>query len=91
MNLVTTLTLLHLIKIIKMPFNKLFAILLSITSSAMQAQVGIGTTLPAIGTILHVDDGSGTKGVTLPNADIIDLNTRPFTCRYGRRNYGVQY
>ncbi|AGC77316.1 putative phage tail protein [Nonlabens dokdonensis DSW-6] len=39
------------------------------------AQVGIGTTDPAVGTVLHVDDGSGTKGVKLPDADIVDLNT----------------
>jgi hypothetical protein len=38
-------------------------------------QVGIGTLNPAIGTLLHIDDGSGAKGVQLPNADLIDLNT----------------
>ncbi|PPK95177.1 hypothetical protein LY01_01930 [Nonlabens xylanidelens] len=41
----------------------------------MNAQVGIGTTNPAPGTVLHVDDGSGTEGVKLPDADIVDLNT----------------
>lgn len=39
------------------------------------AQVAIGNTDPATGTILHVDDTSGTKGVKLPDANIIDLNT----------------
>ena len=41
----------------------------------IDAQVGIGTTEPADGTILHVDDGSGTNGVKLPDANIEDLNT----------------
>jgi hypothetical protein len=39
------------------------------------SQVGIGTLNPAIGTILHIDDDSGNKGVQLPNADLVDLNT----------------
>jgi hypothetical protein len=46
-----------------------------IVTCSLDAQVAIGNKIPALGTILHVDDGSGTTGVKLPNADIADLNT----------------
>jgi hypothetical protein len=38
-------------------------------------QVGIGTAAPDAATLLHVDDGSGTKGVLIPKVQIDDLNT----------------
>jgi len=54
---------------------KLLLISFLFLSQLAFSQVGIGTTNPAVGTILHIEDGSGTKGVKLPNADIEDLNT----------------
>ncbi|WP_124979912.1 hypothetical protein [Nonlabens xiamenensis] len=41
----------------------------------IKAQVGIGTTDPAAGTLLHVDDGNGDKGFLPPVVDIADLST----------------
>ncbi len=39
------------------------------------AQVGIGTTTPATGSLLHVDDGNGNKGILIPKVAIEDLST----------------
>ncbi|ALM21619.1 hypothetical protein AAT17_10420 [Nonlabens sp. MIC269] len=64
----------------------------SILSHFGQAQVGIGTTNPAIGTILHIDDSSGTKGVKLPDANLIDLNTidpLPIGTKVGTMVYNI--
>lgn len=55
------------------PYITLIITLFTLLNS--NAQVAIGTTDPAPGTVLHVDDGSGTEGVKLPDADIVDLNT----------------
>lgn len=41
----------------------------------VSGQVGIGTATPNAATLLHVDDGSGTKGVLIPKVQIDDLNT----------------
>jgi hypothetical protein len=38
-------------------------------------QVVIGTDLPAMGTLLHVEDISGEKGVLFPSAALTDLTT----------------
>lgn len=54
-------------------FIKLFVF--SFLSQFINAQVTVGNTEPATGTILHVDDNSGTKGVKLPDTNIVDLNT----------------
>ncbi|MEO9954121.1 hypothetical protein [Nonlabens sp.] len=50
-------------------FFSLFAL------SYLQAQVAIGTSTPAPGTILHMEDSTGTSGVLFPKVDIQDLNT----------------
>ncbi len=39
------------------------------------SQIGIGTTTPAVGSLLHVDDGNGDKGVLIPQVSIDDLTT----------------
>jgi hypothetical protein len=54
---------------------KIVCLLVFVNAFWGYTQVGIGTLNPAVGTILHVDDSSGNKGVQLPNADLIDLNT----------------
>ncbi|MEP0480029.1 MAG: hypothetical protein ABJD23_07420 [Nonlabens sp.] len=41
----------------------------------MNAQVGIGTINPSVGTTLHIDDSTGNKGVKFAYVNIIDLNT----------------
>lgn len=38
-------------------------------------QVGIGTSQPDAATLLHVDDGSGTKGILIPKVYVEDVNT----------------
>ncbi|WP_405369625.1 MULTISPECIES: hypothetical protein [unclassified Nonlabens] len=50
-------------------------IIILFTLSNSNAQVGIGTTNPSVGTTLHIDDSSGDKGVKFADVNIIDLNT----------------
>lgn len=46
-----------------------------ISLTYLNAQVAIGTSTPAPGTILHMEDTTGTSGVLFPKVDIEDLST----------------
>lgn len=54
---------------------KRFALVLLLMSQIVVAQVGIGTASPANGTLLHIDDGAGNKGVLMPKVTIDNLNS----------------
>ncbi|SCX90907.1 hypothetical protein SAMN05192588_0214 [Nonlabens sp. Hel1_33_55] len=54
----------------------LLLIVLAVLPVLTFAQVGIGTTFPSAGTLLHVDDGNGDKGILIPKVQIDDLSTQ---------------
>ncbi|BAO55661.1 hypothetical protein [Nonlabens marinus] len=55
--------------------NKLLLFSFTLLGVISTAQVGIGTNLPADGTLLHIEDGSGNKGILIPKVEITDLST----------------
>jgi hypothetical protein len=63
------------VKALMMIKNTLIFIICLFFNLPAFGQVGIGTTTPDAATLLHVDDGSGTKGVLIPKVQIDDLNT----------------
>ncbi len=50
-------------------------LLVILLSLPIHAQVGIGTSHPATGTSLHIEDSTGTSGVLFPKVNILDLQT----------------
>lgn len=52
----------------------LLYILIFCTSFSVLAQVGIGNTNPDPSALLHIDDGSGKKGLLIPKVNLTNLN-----------------
>ncbi|PRP67054.1 hypothetical protein [Nonlabens agnitus] len=52
-----------------------FLIIICLFVFHAHSQVGIGTAHPDSSTLLHVDDGSGTKGILIPKVQIDDVTT----------------